>query len=69
MYTYRLQSARPVENNPDSDHFDKDGTITEGVAQGRQPWIDLKYTTQKCTPNKRVDKIHPILWTLYPVTC
>ena len=45
MYTYRLQSARPVENNPDSDHFDEDGTITERVAQGRQPWIDLKYTT------------------------
>ena len=46
--THSLYSKRLAENNPDSDHFDDDGAVTERVAKRRQPGIDLEISKTVC---------------------
>ena len=39
--THYFYSNWLVENNPDSDHFDKNGAITQRVTKRCQPGINL----------------------------
>ena len=63
--TYRLHSTKPVENNPNSGHFDKNGTITERVAKRCQPGINLKQKYIYMQEDEKIYFEHSVLSSQY----